>query len=98
VVTKSDLDIFLNPGFVAVVGATDRPGAWGSFIMSDLLSLTYPGKIYPVNRQAGTAFGIPAFKNTGEMKGPVDLAVLAIPDEIVEKKIKACSRQMTAAR
>lgn len=92
-VTKSDLDVFLNPGSVAVVGATERPGAWGSFIMSGLLSLTYPGKIYPVNRQAGTVFGIPAFKNIGEIKGPVDLAVLAIPDEFVEKEIKACSRK-----
>lgn len=97
-VTKSDLDVFLNPGSVAVVGATERPGAWGSFIMSGLLSLTYPGKIYPVNRQAGTVFGIPAFKNIGEIKGPVDLAVLAIPDEFVEKEIKACSRKMIAAR
>ena len=92
-VTKSDLDVFLNPGSVAIVGATERPGAWGSFIMNGLLSLTYPGKIYPVNRQAGTVFGISAFKNIGEIKGPVDLAVLAIPDEFVEKEIKACSQK-----
>ncbi len=26
-------DIFLNPESVAVVGATERPGAWGAFIM-----------------------------------------------------------------
>jgi acyl-CoA synthetase (NDP forming) len=42
---KSDLDAFLTPQSVAVVGATERPGAWGSFIMRGLLSLSYPGKI-----------------------------------------------------
>jgi len=91
--TKSDLDAFLRPGSVAVVGATERPGAWGSFIMSGLLSLSYPGKIYPVNRQADQVFGIPASKDIGEIEGPVDLAVLAIPDESVEKEIRACSRK-----
>jgi len=91
VVTKSDLDVFLSPESVAVVGATERPGAWGSFIMSGLLSLNYPGKIYPVNRQADQVLGIPAFKDIGEIKGPVDLAVLAIPDEFLENEIKACS-------
>ena len=91
--TKSDLDAFLRPRSVAVVGATERPGAWGSFIMSGLLSLSYPGKIYPVNRQADQVFGIPASKDIGEIEGPVDLAVLAIPDESVEKEIRACSRK-----
>ncbi len=91
--TKSDLDVFLRPRSVAVVGATERPGAWGSFIMSGLLSLSYPGKIYPVNRQADQVFGIPASKDIGEIEGPVDLAVLAIPDESVEKEIRACSRK-----
>ena len=70
--TKSDLDAFLRPRSVAVVGATERPGAWGSFIMSGLLSLSYPGKIYPVNRQADQVFGIPASKDIGEIEGPVD--------------------------
>ena len=73
--TKSDLDAFLRPRSVAVIGATERPGAWGSFIMSGLLSLSYPGKIYPVNRQADQVFGIPAGKDIGEIEGPVLVGV-----------------------
>ena len=84
---KSDLHAFLTPQSVAVVGATERPGAWGSFIMRGLLSLNYPGKIYPVNRQADQVFGVPAYKAIGEIKGPVHLAVLAIPEEFVEDTI-----------
>lgn len=90
---KSDLHAFLTPQSVAVVGATERPGAWGSFIMRGLLSLSYPGKIYPVNRQADQVFGVPAYKAIGEIKGPVELAVLAIPEEFVEEAIMACGQK-----
>ena len=90
---KSELDAFLSPESVAVVGATERPGAWGSFIMKGLLSLHYPGRIYPVNRQADQVFGVPAYKAIGEIKGPVELAVLAIPEEFVEEVITACGQK-----
>ncbi|MCD4716004.1 MAG: hypothetical protein K8R45_04600 [Desulfobacterales bacterium] len=46
---ESELDVFLKPHSVAVIGATERPASWGSFIMNGLLSRPYPGKIYPVN-------------------------------------------------
>ena len=90
---KSDLNAFLIPESVAVVGATDRPATWGSFIMRGLLSLGYPGKIYPVNRQADQVSGVPAYKDIREIKGPVELAVLAIPEEFVEEVITACGQK-----
>jgi len=56
---SSGLDVFLSPGSVAVIGASERPGSWGSFIMGGLLSRSYSGKIYPVNPRADQVFGIP---------------------------------------
>ncbi len=89
----NDLEVFLNPTSVAVIGASERPGSWGSFIMRGLVSAKFPGHIYPVNSRAGTVFGIPAFKSMAEIKGPVDLAVCAIPDKFVEETIEACGRK-----
>ena len=88
-----NLEVFLNPKSVAVIGATERPGSWGSFIMGGLLSRNFSGKIYPVNRRADKVFGIPAFKSITEIPGPVDLAVFAIPDNYVEDQIKACGQK-----
>ena len=90
---KSYQDIFLNPKSVAVVGATERPGAWGSFIMGGLLSLNYRGKIYPVNLEADQVFGIRAYKDLRDVEGPVDLAVLAIPEESVEEAVESCCQK-----
>jgi acyl-CoA synthetase (NDP forming) len=88
-----DLNVFLNPKSVAVIGATERPGSWGSFIMGGLLSRNFAGAVYPVNRRAEKIFGIPAVKNVNEIQGPVDLAVFAIPEQYVENEIRACGQK-----
>ncbi len=90
---KNDLDIFLNPKSVAVIGATERPGSWGSFIMQGLLSRPYHGKIYPINHHAGQIYGIPTFRDVAEVNEPIDLAVLTIPEHSVEKAVEACGRK-----
>ncbi|MBW1803170.1 MAG: CoA-binding protein [Deltaproteobacteria bacterium] len=90
---KSELDVFLKPHSVTVIGATERPGSWGSFIMNGLLSRPYPGKIYPVNRQANQVFGIRAYREVGSLPESPDLAILTIPAKAVEKTIEECGRK-----
>ncbi|MCJ7596253.1 MAG: CoA-binding protein, partial [Desulfobacterales bacterium] len=87
---SGDLNVFLNPGSVAIIGANERPGSWGSVILQRLLSRNYAGKVYAVNLQAKSVYGIPAFKDVREIPGPVDLVILAIPEQSVEETISAC--------
>ena len=91
--TTDNVSAFLQPASVAVIGATDRPVSWGAFMMNGLFSLKYPGRIYPVNREAKTVFGLPAFKDVRDIEGPVDLAILTIPNEYVEEAIRACGEK-----
>jgi acyl-CoA synthetase (NDP forming) len=91
--TKPDLDVFLNPKSVAVIGATERPGSWGSFIMQGLLSRNYPGEIYPVNSRVDQVYGIGAYRDLKEIKEPIDLAILTIPEQSVEKAIADCGQR-----
>ncbi len=88
-----ELDVFLNPKSVAVIGASDRPGSWGSFIMRGLLSANFRGHIFPINSRAGQVFGIPAFKNITEINSPIDLAVCAIPQKFVKETVEACGQK-----
>ena len=90
---RSDLNIFFTPRSVAVIGATERPGSWGSAMMGNLLSRKYDGKIYPVNKQAERIFDVPAFKDVRKIPGPVDLAILTIPEQSVEEIIEACGEK-----
>jgi acetyl-CoA synthetase (ADP-forming) len=91
--TRPDLEVFLNPKSVAVIGATERPGSWGSFIMQGLISRHYPGKIYPVNSHVNQVYGIAAYKELKEIEAPIDLAVLTIPEQSVEKAIMDCGQR-----
>jgi len=87
------LNAFLNPKSVAVIGATERPGSWGSFIMQGLLSRPFPGRIYPVNHQAEQIFGVPAFRNVGEIPDAPELAIFTIPEPSVEQTIRECGEK-----
>jgi len=89
----SDLTCFLSPRSVAVIGATSRPGSWGSFIMNGLLAWGFKGKIFPVNHKAAEVYGIPAFKDVKDIPEPVDLAVFTIPEEHVEEALLACGQK-----
>jgi acetate---CoA ligase (ADP-forming) subunit alpha len=87
------LNTFLNPRSVAVIGATERPGSWGSFIFAGLLSRPFPGSIYPVNHQTDQVFGRPSFKKIADIPGPVDLVVFTIPEQGVEQTIRECGEK-----
>nr|HID58920.1 acetyl CoA synthetase [Desulfobacterales bacterium] len=90
---RRQLEAFIKPKSVAVVGASDRFGSWGSFIMKGLLSYDFPGKIFPVNRNAGTISGIKAYPDILSIPDEVELVVLAIPAESVYETINACVRK-----
>ncbi len=89
----NQLKSFINPQNVTVIGASERPGSWGSFIMDSLLSWKFPGNIYPVNPKAKTIYGIPAYPNIEAVPDPVDLAVIAIPVELLETTVDACGKK-----
>ena len=89
----SDLSVFLNPKSVAIIGASERPGSWGSFIMEGLRSANYSGKIYPVNNQTDRLFNLPCFQDIRHIKEPVDLAVIAIPEKYLKETITACGQK-----
>ena len=86
----TELDVFLQPRSVAVIGATERPFSWGSRIMEGLLAFPYPGKIYPVNHQSSTVHGIQAYPDVKSIPDSVELAVLTIPEASAERVVQDC--------
>ena len=73
----------LRPSTVAVVGAGRRPGAVGHEVVRSLLQADFVGAVFPVNPGAGAVAGVPAYPSIGQVPGPVDLAVVAVPPALV---------------
>jgi acyl-CoA synthetase (NDP forming) len=76
-----DLGPLLRPRSVAVVGATERPGAYGSEALLNLGRLRFPGRVYAVNPGREAVHGITSFPSLRELPEVPDAVVVAIPAE-----------------
>ena len=90
---KNHLHVFFNPRSVAIIGATQRQGSWGSFIIEGLRAYDYSGHIYAVNHRGNRVYGMPAFKDIREIPDKVDLAILTIPEISIEEAVRACGEK-----
>jgi len=90
------LDYVFNPGSVAVIGASNRIGAWGFGVMTRLIG-NPNRKVYPVNPKSPEIMGVKAYGNISEIPDPVDFAVISVSPaktpgimrECVNKGVKA---------
>ncbi|MEU6608880.1 GNAT family N-acetyltransferase [Streptomyces shenzhenensis] len=84
----------LAPRSVAVLGVGRTPGGVGRGVLGNIRDAGFTGSLYAVN----TAFpeeltevdGVPAYRSVGDIEGPVDLAVVAVPTEQVTEAVTDC--------
>lgn len=84
----------LAPGSVAVIGTGRHPGGVGRTVLRNLLRAGFTGRAYAVNSSfaadQGTIDGVPAHRSIGEIGGPLDLAVVAVPADRVPEVVADC--------
>lgn len=89
----ANLNAIIQPKSVAIIGASDNPDKVGHVIMQNYVDSGYPGKLYPVNiNSTGTIMNHKAYKSVSEIKGSVDLAVIAVPAQIVPQVLEKCGK------
>jgi acetate---CoA ligase (ADP-forming) len=69
----------LNPGSIAVVGASDRPETYSSETLLNLRRLGFEGEVWGVNPRRSSAHGVPCFPSLAELPAVPDAVVIAIP-------------------
>ena len=84
---KELISCLFDPKTVAVLGASNNPSKWGSWIMEDLLTSWNPIRIFPVNPNGQDVWGRPAISRIDQISGPIDVAVIAIPTTSFEKAV-----------
>ena len=70
---------FLDPGSVAVIGASRDPFKVGGAVVANLRAAGFQGRIVPVNSRASTVQGLAAVPRLQDFEGRIDLAVIAVP-------------------
>lgn len=91
------MDRLLRPRSVAIIGASDSPGALGASALANLARLGYAGDIHLVNPKRDTIGGRPCVRSIDNLPEGVDAAVLAIPRAAVLEAIRALSRRKCGA-
>ncbi|HKT84303.1 MAG TPA: GNAT family N-acetyltransferase, partial [Solirubrobacterales bacterium] len=91
IAARASVSRFLEPGSIAVVGASRREGAVGGAVLRNLRESGFPGAVYPVNPAAGEVQGLPAFASVAAIPGELDLAVLAVKAEGIAATARECA-------
>jgi len=73
----------LAPQSVALLGATERPGALGNFVWRNLAAAGLRGALHAVNPKHRKVFGQPCYRRLADLPQPAELAVIATPARTV---------------
>jgi acetate---CoA ligase (ADP-forming) len=89
---RFNLTPMLKPTSVAIIGASRNPEKVGNIILQNYLSVGYSGKLYPVNPNADEVLGLKCYKTVQDIGVPVDLAVVAVPAQLVPIALEECGK------
>ncbi|MGW2824963.1 acetate--CoA ligase family protein [Streptomyces sp. NPDC001443] len=83
----------MQPGSVAVIGASNEAGKIGNSVMRNLVDGGFAGEIHPVNPKADDILGRKAYRSVTDVPGEVDVAVFAIPARFVAAALEEVGRK-----
>ena len=88
--SKHYLNPLFTPQFVAVFGASNSAGSVGQIVFENMLKSGFQGALYPINPKYTEVQGKRAFSSINEIRGPVELVVIATPPQTVPGIIENC--------
>ena len=87
----SSLAPLFRPDSVAVIGASVDPTKLGSIPVGHMKASGFAGALYPINPKAATIQDLPTFPSVRAVPGPVDLAIIAVPEQHVLPALRDCA-------
>lgn len=88
----ADVSALLEPGSIAVVGASSREGNLGGTITRLLTRYGYQGRIWPVGRGGEDVAGLSVLSSIREAPAAIDLAVIAVSAANAVRALTECGQ------
>ncbi|HVY65724.1 MAG TPA: bifunctional acetate--CoA ligase family protein/GNAT family N-acetyltransferase [Gammaproteobacteria bacterium] len=85
--TIRNLDAVFRPRSVALLGASERPGSIGRFLLENLRKAGFRGDVFAVNPNHSSVLGQRAYASVAALPQAPDLAVIATPAATVPKLV-----------
>ena len=88
-----DLGRLLAPRSIAVLGATDRPDAYGDTILRNLERIGFDGELWGINPGREAVRDVPCVPTITDLPGPVDALAVAVPAAGVPAAVAAAAER-----
>ena len=85
-----DFEALFTPKNIAVIGATETPGAVGRTVVENLQKIKFAGGVFPVNPKRPSILGLKAYPNITSVPEKCDLAVIITPATTVANVVSEC--------
>jgi acyl-CoA synthetase (NDP forming) len=86
---RKELTRLINPASIAVIGASESPGSFGSRTMENLS--TFGGRLFPINPKRNEIFGHKAYPTIEALPEAPDAVVISVPQEQVADLVRRCA-------
>jgi acetyltransferase len=86
-----------QPASIALIGASERPGAVGTLLARNLRRAGFKGELQLVNPHLATLDGMPVYRDIASLPHPADLAIIATPPDTVPGLIAELGARGTRA-
>lgn len=85
--------MLFEPTSIAIIGASSEEKKIGHYLLKNILTQGYKGKIFPINPKHTELLGIPAFPSIAAVPESVDMAVIVTPAATVLELAKECGKK-----
>ena len=82
------LEALLNPGTIAVIGASRTPGKVGYAIADNLVNGIFKGEVVLVNPTTSGILGVPCFPDLKSSGRKIDLSIVSLPTHMVKQAVQ----------
>lgn len=90
---KQTLDALFHPRVIAVIGATDRVGAVGCKVLSNLRQSHFEGTLIPINPKHQSVQGLTCYARVMDAPQAIDLAIIVTPAREVVSVLHQCGEK-----
>lgn len=89
---SNTLDAAMNPGSIAVVGASDNPHKVGGRPILFMKKYGYAGRVFPINPARAEVQGYKAYPDLAALPEVPDMAIVALAGEGTVQAVGQCAR------
>lgn len=91
--TTALLPALFNPRSIAIIGASRDESSVSFGMLKNLLLGNFKGRLYPVNPKADSILGLKAYGSVLDIEDEVQLAIIAVPREVVPEVLEECGEK-----